>query len=98
MKTPIAKLQEYCQQNCLTLPAYKEVQVAGGFRWTVTIRDKQYSGEIKSSKQDAKHSAAEVALQRLNNSSEFVCFLLYMHEHALFMQIWPIVVEVQFRL
>ena len=79
MKTPIAKLQEYCQQNYLTLPAYKELQVAGGFRWTVTIRDKQYYGEIKSNKQDAKHSAAEVALQRLDSSSEFVSFLLYMH-------------------
>ena len=70
VKTPIAKLQEHCQQNYLTLPAYKELQVAGGFRWTVTIHDKQYCGEIKSNKQDAKHSVAEVALQQLCSSSE----------------------------
>lgn len=94
VKTPIAKLQEHCQQNYLPLPAYKELQVAGGFRWTVTIHDKQYCGEIKSNKQDAKHSAAEVALQQLDSSSEFVRFL---HEHAynylLLVQIWPIVVQ-----
>ena len=75
MKTPIAKLQEYCQQNNLTLPVYKELQVVGGFRWIVTIRDKQYGGGIKSSKQDAKHSVAEVALRQLDGLSEFICLL-----------------------
>ena len=90
-KTPIAKLQEHCQQNYLPLPAYKELQVAGGFRWIVIIHDKQYCGEIKSNKQDAKHSAAEVALQQLDSSSEFVCFLPY--NYLLLVQIWPIVVQ-----
>ena len=71
-KTPITKLQEYCQQNNI-VPLYKELQVTAGFRYTVTVRDRQYSGEIKNSKQDAKHSAAEVALQRIDNSSKFKC-------------------------
>lgn len=70
MKTPVAKLQEYCQQNDLKLPEYKELQATGGFRCTVTVRGKQYSGEVKSKKQDAKHSVAEVALQRLNSSGK----------------------------
>ena len=71
-QTPITKLQEYCQQNNI-VPLYKELQVTAGFRYTVTVRDRQYSGEIKNSKQDAKHSAAEVALQRIDNSSKFKC-------------------------
>ena len=70
-KTPVAKLQEYSQQNNLKLPEYKEVQpVSGGFRCTVTVRGKKYSGEIKGKKQDAKHSAAGVALQHLSSSSK----------------------------
>ena len=71
-KTPITKLQEYCQQNNI-VPLYKELQVTAGFRYTVTVRDGQYSGEIKNSKQDAKHSAAEVALQRIDISSKSKC-------------------------
>ena len=70
MKTAITKLQEYCQQNDVKLPEYKDNQVTGGFRCTVTVRGKQYSGETKSKKQDAKHSAAEVALQKLNSPSK----------------------------
>lgn len=69
-KTAVTKLQEYCQQNDIKLPDYKELQVTGGFRCTVTVRGKQYSGEIKSKKQNAKHCAAEVALQRLKSSSK----------------------------
>ena len=70
MKTAITKLQEYCQQNDIKLPEYKDSQVTGGFRCAVTVRGKQYSGETKSKKQDAKHSAAEVALQKLNSPSK----------------------------
>ena len=70
MKTAITKLQEYCQQNDVNLPDYKDSQVTGGFRCIVTVRGKQYSGETKSKKQDARHSAAEVALQKLNSSSK----------------------------
>ena len=70
-KTPIAKLQEYSQQNNLKIPEYKEVQVSGGFRCTVTVRGKKYTGDIKGKKQDAKHSAAGVALQQLSSSSKF---------------------------
>ena len=69
-RTPIAKLQEYCQQNSLDLPVYKEAQAAGGFRCTVKVRSKQFTGEIRGAKQDAKHSAAEVALQQLDRSSK----------------------------
>ena len=71
-KTLITKLQEYCQQNNI-VPLYKELQVTAGFCYTVTVRDRQYSGEIKNSKQDARHSAAEVALQRIDNSSKSKC-------------------------
>ena len=70
MKTPIAKLQEYCQQNSLDLPVYKDVQATGGFRCTVKVKSKQFTGETRSAKQDAKHSAAEVALQHLDRSSK----------------------------
>ena len=59
MQTPISKLQEYCQQNKLTPPHYNEFQVSEGFRFAVTVRGKQYSGETKRKKQEAKHSAAE---------------------------------------
>ena len=70
MKTAITKLQEYCQQNDISLPEYKDSQVTSGFRCTITVRGRQYSGETKSKKQDAKHSAAEVALKKLNSSSK----------------------------
>ena len=68
IKMPVSKLQEYCQQNNLKPPIYKEHQVTGGFCFVVTVKDKQYDGEIKIKKQDAKHSAADVALQELYSS------------------------------
>ena len=80
MKTPISKLQEYCQQNKLTPPHYNEFQVSEGFRFAVTVRGKQYSGETKRKKQEAKHSAAEAALQqlyKLYTSSKFSDSLTY---------------------
>lgn len=72
-KTPIAKLQEYCQQNNTALPVYKALQIPIGFRYTVTVRDREYTGEVQGSKQDAKHSAAEVAYQQLDNSRKLEC-------------------------
>ena len=72
-KTPVAKLQEFCQQNNTALPVYKALQVPVGFRYTVTVRDREYTGEIKGSKQDARHSAAEVAYQQLDNSRKLEC-------------------------
>ena len=81
MKTPISKLQEYCQQNKLTPPSYNEFQVSGGFYFVVTVRSKQYSGETRSTKQEAKHSAAEAALQQLYTSSKFTCLLSYICTH-----------------
>ena len=68
IKTPVSKLHEYCQQNNLKPPDYKELQVTGGFCFMVTVKGKQYDGKIKSKKQDAKHSAADVALQQLYSS------------------------------
>ena len=79
MKTPISKLQEYCQQNKLTPPHYNEFQVSEGFRFAVTVRGKRYSGETKRKKQEAKHSEAEAALQQLYTSSKFNCSLTYSH-------------------
>ena len=72
-KTPVTKLQEYCQQNNTALPVYKALQVPVGFRYTVTVRDREYTGEIKGNKQDARHSAAEVAFQQLDNSRKLEC-------------------------
>ena len=72
-KKPVAQLQEYCQQNNGVLPVYKPLQVPVGFRYTVTVRDREYTGEIKSNKQDAKHSAAEIAFQKLDNSRKLEC-------------------------
>ena len=77
IKTPISRLQEYCQQNKLTPPNYNEFQVSGGFHFVVTVGGKQYSGETRSKKQEAKHSAAETALQQLHISSKFICFFNY---------------------
>ena len=75
-KTPITKLQEYCQQNNTALPVYKELQVPIGFRFTVTVRDREYTGETKGNKQDAKHSVAEVAFQQLDNSRKLECITI----------------------
>ena len=47
----------------------------------MTVRGKQYNGETKSKKQDAKHSAAEVALQKLNSSSEFNYMSIAIHSN-----------------
>ena len=80
MKTAVAKLHEYCQQNDVK-PEYKDHQVIGGFRCTVTVRGKQYNGETKSKKQDAKHSAAEVALQKLSSSSKLNYMRIAIHSN-----------------
>ena len=93
IKRPITKLQEYCQRNNLEPPDYKKRQVTGGFCFVVTVKDKQYDGEIKSKKQDAKHSAADVALQelyssrygKLRNLLSFVSIQLYL-------QLWLVLV------
>ena len=73
MKTPVTKLQEYCQQNNAPLPVYKALQVPAGFQYTVTVGDREYTGEIKGGKQDAKHSAAEFAFKNLNSSRKLEC-------------------------
>ena len=96
-KTPIAELQEYCQQNGLKPPQYKDLQVTEGFCCIVTIKDKQWTGGIKTKKQDAKHSAAEVAFQQLCHSSRCIA-RCGNYSYIVCMQIWPIVVQLQFHL
>ena len=83
-KTPVSKLQEYCQQNDLKAPEYKESPTqkgGGGFRYTVTVRGKPYTGAVKPRKQEAKQSAAEVANKQVTSSMFFANFLctLLMH-------------------
>ena len=70
MIMPISQLQEYCQQNKLKEPDYRELpsQTGSEFQFTVIVNDKSYTGSVKSKKQEAKHSAAEVAFQQVSSS------------------------------
>ena len=69
-KLPVSILLEHCQQNKLKDPEYTEVAVQNnsGFSYMVTVKGSTYNGTVRASKQEAKHSAAEVALQQLGLS------------------------------
>lgn len=93
-------MQEYCQQNLIPLPEYKEFPADGGFYCTVTVGGKQYKGVIKGKIKDAKHSAAEVALQQLDSLSKSNSTLVTTEKHTAssFLQAWLIVVQIQVHL
>jgi len=69
-KPPVSILLEHCQQNKLKNPEYIEVPVqnGSGFSYIVTVKGNSYNGMVRANKQEAKHSAAEVALQQLGLS------------------------------
>ena len=71
-KSPVSILQEYCQQNKLKDSdcEFTEVPVhsSGGFSYVVTVKGNSYNGTVRTKKQEAKHSAAEVAVQQLGLS------------------------------
>ena len=71
-KSPVSILQEYCQQNKLKDSdcEFTEVPVhsGGGFSYVVTVKGNSYNGTVRTKKQEAKHSAAEVAVQQLGLS------------------------------
>jgi len=79
-RTAISQLQEYCQKNKLKDPDYRELppQGSGGFRFSVTVDGKSYSGELKARKQDARQSAAEVAMRRVGSITS-KSYLYYLH-------------------
>ena len=49
---PISQLQEYCQQNKLKEPDYRELptQTGSEFQFTVIVSGKSYIGSVKSKK------------------------------------------------
>ena len=69
-KTPVSILLEYCQKNKLKEPEYMEVpaQNGSGFSYVVTVKGNSYNGIVRTKKQEAKHSAAKVAIQQLGIS------------------------------
>ena len=69
-KTPVSILLEYCQQNKVKDPEYMEVpaQNGSGFSYVVTVKGNSYNGIVRTKKQEAKHSAAKVAIQQLGIS------------------------------
>jgi len=69
-KTPVSILLEYCQKNKLKEPEYVEVpaQNGSGFSYVVTVKGNSYNGIVRTKKQEAKHSAAKVAIQQLGIS------------------------------
>jgi len=75
-KTAISQLQEFCQQNKLNDPGYRELspQSGNGFRFTVSVNGRAFTGEVKTKKQDAKQSAAEAAMRTVGSfTSNYMC-------------------------
>ena len=64
-KNPISALQEYCQQRKAQPPLYDVHQVEndGGFYCRVMVEGKMYLGSTRPNKKEAKHSAAEKAIE-----------------------------------
>ena len=69
-----AKLQEQFQELYLSCPEYNVLPVQGGdgLNCTITNAGRLHTGAVRVSKEDTKEStAAEAAVQLLNNLSEF---------------------------
>ena len=92
-KTPITILQEYCQQRKTQPPSYDihQVEDGSGFYCRVIVESKMYLGSTRTSKKEAKQSAAEKAVEihittstpdDTLPSSEVITFrFVFMHHH-----------------
>ena len=69
-KTAVSRLKEYCEKNRLSQAQYREVRVAGEqrFQYEVTVPTHPpvtVRGDVCGTKAEAKHNAAQKAMQRL---------------------------------
>ncbi len=68
-KKSMSKLKEFCDKQGSDDPVYVELDIPGErFKFKVTVKSLRpvtAVGEVCSSKKDAKHSAAQKALQKL---------------------------------
>ncbi len=70
VKTSVTKLKEFCNKECSGDPIYTELPVfrGQGFQYSVTVNPPHpvtARGKVCRSKKDARHSAAQKALQKL---------------------------------
>ena len=66
-KTAVTTLKEYCEKKGLPQPQYSEVPLCKEqqFQFKVSLRSVEVTGKVCGSKQQAKQSAAQLAIQNL---------------------------------
>ena len=66
-KTAVTTLKEYCEKKGLPQPQYSEIPLhkEQQFQFKVSLKSVQVTGEVCSSKQQAKRSAAQLVIQNL---------------------------------
>ena len=67
LKTAVTTLKEYCEKKGLPQPQYSEIPLRKEqqFQFKVSLRSVEVTGKVCSSKQQAKQSAAQLAIRKL---------------------------------
>ena len=68
-KTAVTMLKEYCEKMGLPQPQYSEIpqckEQQQQFQFKVSLKSVEVAGKVCCSKQQAKRSAAQLAIQKL---------------------------------
>ena len=66
-KSAVTTLKEYCEKKGLPQPQYSEIALRKEqqFQFKVSLRSVEVTGKVCGSKQQAKHSAAQLAIRKI---------------------------------